>query len=62
MLTPEDAARLMNLTPRTIYRWVEARRVHFTESEDGNLLICLASFLAEDVDPESRSRETPAPD
>jgi hypothetical protein len=46
MLTPEDAATLTGITPRTLYRWVEAGRVHFREAADGSLLICLASLPA----------------
>ena len=40
MLTPEEAAALANVTSRTIYRWVEARELHFTETPEGMLLIC----------------------
>jgi helix-turn-helix protein len=29
-LTPEEAAKLMNVSTRTIYRWAEAERIHFT--------------------------------
>lgn len=44
MFTPEDAARLSNMTPRMIYRLVEAGRTHFHEIEDGSLLICVTSL------------------
>lgn len=57
MLTPEEAAWLVCVTPRTIYRWVEEGRIHFRESEEGWLLICLASLLAEDDAPSSRLGE-----
>ena len=46
MLTPEEAARLLRIAPRTIYRWVETGQAHFREIEDGWLLICLASLPA----------------
>ena len=44
MVTAEDASRIARVTPRTIYRWVETGRLHFTESQDGLLLICLKSL------------------
>ena len=49
MFSPEEAARMLRLNPRTIYRWVEAGQAHFRESEDGWLLICLASLPATDT-------------
>ena len=44
MLNPEEAAAIAAVTPRTIYRWVESGKLHFTESPDGALLICLNSL------------------
>jgi len=44
MLKPEEAAAVAAITPRTIYRWVEAGKLHFTESSDGWLLVCLNSL------------------
>ena len=41
MLNPEEAAAIAAVTPRTIYRWVEAGKLHFTESPEGKLLVCL---------------------
>src|SRR5579859_5365566 len=41
MVTPEDAARIAGVTPRTIYRWVEAGNVHFIEGRE-HLWICVA--------------------
>jgi hypothetical protein len=41
MVTPELAAAQAAVSVRTIYRWVEAERVHFIETQDGRLLICL---------------------
>ena len=46
MVTAEDASRIAQVTPRTIYRWAEARQIHFTESQDGLLLICPRSLFA----------------
>ncbi|MBI3650414.1 MAG: hypothetical protein HY231_05135 [Acidobacteria bacterium] len=42
---PEEAAVVKGISARTIYRWVEAERLHFTESSDGLLLICFNSLL-----------------
>jgi hypothetical protein len=44
MLNPEEAAAIAAVTPRTIYRWVEAGKLHFTESPEGKLLVCLDSL------------------
>jgi hypothetical protein len=44
MVTAEDASGIAQVTPRTIYRWAEAGQLHFTESQDGLLLICLKSL------------------
>ena len=44
MLTPDQAATISRLSSRIIYRWIEARRVHFTETGEGQLLICQSSL------------------
>ena len=44
-LPPEAAAVAVANNPRAIYRWVESGRVHFSESPEGQLLICLKSLL-----------------
>jgi excisionase family DNA binding protein len=44
MLSAEEAAAVAGVTRRTIYRWVEAEKVHFVETSDGLLLLCLNSF------------------
>ena len=44
MLTLDEAARLARVSTRTIYKWVEADRLHFTETTDGLLLVCLNSI------------------
>lgn len=43
-VTPDDAAAIVGVTPRTIYRWVEDKRLHFVETPAGLLLICVASL------------------
>jgi hypothetical protein len=45
LLTPEAAATAAGVSVRTIYRRVEARELHFTETAEGRLLICLTSIL-----------------
>ena len=44
MITPDEGAQLAGISSRTIYRSVEAESIHFTETHDGSLLICLNSL------------------
>lgn len=44
LVTVEQAAVLARLTWREIYRRVEAGTLHFIETNDGQLLICLPSL------------------
>lgn len=46
MLTPDELAVLSEFSTRALYREVEAGTLHFTETEDGLLFICLASLEA----------------
>jgi hypothetical protein len=43
LATVAEAARVSRVSERTIHRWVEDARVHFTETPQGRLLICLKS-------------------
>ncbi len=45
---PETAAVVKKLPPREIYRRVESGAVHFQESADGRLLVCLDSLSAQE--------------
>ena len=45
MVTAEEAARLAGVRWREMARRVEAGRVHFFETSDGRLLICITSIL-----------------
>ena len=45
MVTPDEAAPIAGVNPRTIYRWVEDGTVHFTETREGSLLVCLDSLF-----------------
>jgi hypothetical protein len=40
MAPPEQAAALLSLTPREVYRRVESGALHFMETEGGKLQIC----------------------
>jgi hypothetical protein len=44
MVTVDDAARLARVSSRTIFRWVEDEKLHFTERPDGCLLVCYESI------------------
>lgn len=44
MVMPDEAAKLAGLTARAVYRLVEARRLHFLESSEAGLLVCLESL------------------
>jgi hypothetical protein len=44
MLSPDVAASVAAITPRTVYRLIEANQVHFTETDDGQLFVCLDSL------------------
>ena len=61
MATPEQAVTLTGIHSRVIYGWVEGGRVHFIETTDGHLLICLDSLRAayEDSLRETQERVSP---
>ena len=40
MVTAGEAARLSGLSAREIFRRVEAATLHFTETNEGELLVC----------------------
>jgi hypothetical protein len=44
MLSADAAARACGAAARHVYRLVEAGIVHFAETHDGTLLVCLASL------------------
>ncbi|MBI3949045.1 MAG: hypothetical protein HY314_01115 [Acidobacteria bacterium] len=45
MVAAETAAALVGISTRTIYRWIEAKQLHFTEPPRGVFLVCLKSLL-----------------
>ena len=46
MLTPEQAAELAGVSTRQVFRWLEADRLHFVETESPSPLVCMASLPA----------------
>ncbi|HEY3025304.1 MAG TPA: DUF4124 domain-containing protein [Pyrinomonadaceae bacterium] len=44
MVPPDMAALAAEVSARAVFGWVEAGRVHFTETPDGALLVCLNSL------------------
>lgn len=44
MLTVDEAAALASSSARRIYRRVEAGELHFMETPEGSLLVCLNSL------------------
>ena len=52
MVSAEQAAQIMGVRPRVLYSWVESRKVHFSETREGLLLVCPNSLtgLKADMD------------
>ncbi|MCI0486468.1 MAG: hypothetical protein L0229_07690 [Blastocatellia bacterium] len=46
MITPEQAMIVAGTSSRTIYRSVEAGQIHYSETPEGFLFICLNSLTA----------------
>jgi excisionase family DNA binding protein len=44
MVTADEAANLAGVTTRTVYSWVEQGKVHFTETEERKVLVCVNSL------------------
>jgi len=51
MVTPEQATAIARVSVRVINRLVEAERVHFLETQDGLLLLCVRSLVEESARP-----------
>jgi len=45
MVTPDQAAIMSNTGSQAIYRLVENERPHYTETNQGTMLICVNSLL-----------------
>lgn len=46
MLSPEQAANVTEIPERLIYQWVEAGAIHFKETPNGKLKVCIKSLLS----------------
>jgi excisionase family DNA binding protein len=44
MVTVDEAAAIAGVSSRTVYRWADAEKLHFTETAAGVLMICCASL------------------
>lgn len=49
LLTPEDAARLTGSSLRQLFRQIEQAQIHFLETPEGNVWLCLPSLISEEV-------------
>lgn len=43
-VTPDHASTITGVSPRVIYRWIEAGMIHFNETGEGHLLVCQSSL------------------
>jgi excisionase family DNA binding protein len=57
MVTVDEAARSARARARTIYRLVEAGRLHFTETPEGRLFICPNSLSRNTLEAETKEGE-----
>ena len=44
MVTAAEAALKSNVSQLVVYRWIEAGLIHFEETVDGGLFVCLSSL------------------
>ncbi len=49
LVPPEEAAAFAGVHLRTIFHWVEAKRIHFAETPAGLVLVCLNSLPDDDA-------------
>ncbi len=59
MFTPGQAALISGLSSRDVYHRVEVGAVHFTETVEGLLLVCLDSLLDSHPSPGELPDESP---
>lgn len=45
LIRPEETTSYAGVSTRTIYRRIETGEIHFIESEQGSLLVCLDSLV-----------------
>lgn len=58
MVTADEAARILRQSTLNVYRMVEGGRLHYRETHEGLLLICLDSLLAGAATTEAAHRGT----
>ena len=46
MLTPQSAAEQAGVSQRTVFRWIDEGVIHFAETKDGGLFVCLEPLFA----------------
>jgi hypothetical protein len=44
MVTVDEAAAIAGVTSRTMFRWTDAEKLHFSETAEGVLMICFNSL------------------
>ena len=44
MITPHEAAKEIRVSLRKLFGYIEERRLHFLETEEGELFICVESL------------------
>ena len=59
MLTPDEAAAVALCTGRDIYRRVDAGELHYLETDDGALLICVNSLGGTTLETQITEGERP---
>ena len=45
MITVDEAAAMAGMSSRTVYRWIEAEKIHFIETCERRLLVCSRSLM-----------------
>lgn len=52
LLAPTLAANLSGISQRTLFRWIESGDIHFVETPEGNIFLCLDSVKARAIHAE----------
>jgi len=59
MFTPAEAALQTNVSQRVVYRWIEAGLIHFAETVNGGLFVCIASLTNSLIEIPGDTKGTP---
>lgn len=57
MIIAEDAATLLSMTRREVYRAIETGNVHFIETAEGILFVCIESLFSQISTPAIQFQE-----